>query len=99
MYEIYATETFKQIYQSLDKSEQDWIQKTKAKLKLNPTGKPLGLKWFKEKKYLSKRLYFLIDEKSKKILFLSFASKKEQQKVINHIKLNMKEYLMLLKNF
>jgi len=36
MYPVYATETFNKIYDSLDKSEQDWINKTKEKLKENP---------------------------------------------------------------
>ncbi len=98
MYEIYATDTFKEICQTLDKSEQDWINKTKENLKVFPTGKPLGYKWFKEKKYLNKRLFFLVDDKSKRILLVSFASKKDQQKIINFIKLNMNELLYYLKN-
>ena len=36
MYPVYATETFNKNYDSLDKSEQDWINKTKEKLKENP---------------------------------------------------------------
>jgi len=98
MYRIYATDTLKEIYQTLDKSEQDWINKTKDNLKEFPTGKPLGYKWFKEKKYLNKRLFFLIDEESKKVLLVSFASKKDQQKVIGFVKSNMKELLHYLKH-
>ena len=98
MYNIYATNTFKKIYNTLDKSEQDWINKTKEKLKDFPTGKPLGYKWFREKKYLNKRLFFLIDDERKKILLVSFATKKEQQEVIEFIKLNIKELLGYLKN-
>ena len=98
MYKIYATDTFKEIYQALDKSEQDWINKTKENLREFPTGKPLGYKWIKEKKYLNKRLFFLIDEESKKILLVSFASKKDQQKVIDFVKFNMKELLYYLKS-
>jgi hypothetical protein len=82
----------------LDKNERDWIEKVREKFRDYPTGKPLGYKWFREKKYLNKRLYYLIDEESKKILFVSFASKKEQQEVINFIKLNMKDLLNCLKN-
>ena len=97
MYKIYATDTFREIYQTLDKSEQDWINKTKDNLKEFPTGKPLGYRWFKEKKYLNKRLFFLIDEESKKVLLVSFASKKDQQKVIEEINNNLKEIKNLLK--
>ncbi len=98
MYIIYATDTFKEIYQTLDKSKQDWINKTKDNLREFPTGKPLGYKWFREKKYLNKRLFFLIDEEGEKILLVSFASKKDQQKVIDFIKSNMRELFHYLKS-
>ena len=98
MYKTYATDTFKKIYNSLNQGEKDWINKTKAKLKESPSGKTLKYRWFKEKKYLNKRLYFLIDEKSRKILFISFAPKKEQQQIIDYVKANMKELLHYLKN-
>ena len=47
--------TFKRIFESLDKNEQDWINKIRENFKNFPTGKPLGFKWFREKKYLNKR--------------------------------------------
>ena len=68
------------------------------KLEENVTGKPLGFEWFREKKYENKRLYFLVDEQNKKILLVAFATKKDQQKVINFIKSNMKELLNYLRN-
>lgn len=98
MYKLFATDSFKEICETLDKSEKDWIDKIKGNLREYPTGKPLGFKWFREKKYLNKRLYFLVDDNEKKILLVSFASKKEQQEVINFVKLNMKELLYHLKN-
>lgn len=97
IYEIYATDTFKDIYSSLDKTERNWITKTKKKLQKSPTGKILAYSWFREKKYLNKRLYFLIDEENKKILLLSFSSKKEQQKIIDFVKSNMKDLVDYLK--
>ncbi len=98
MYAIYATDTFKKLYISLDKTEQDWITKTQAKLKTYPTGKPLHFSWFREKKYLNKRLYYLIDEEQNKILFISFAAKKDQQKIINFILANKDELLSYLRS-
>ena len=98
LFSIYATDTFKDIYASLDKSEQNWIDKLKKKLAENPTGKILQFEWFREKKYLNKRLFLLIDEENKKILFISFASKKEQQEVINFVISNKHELLNYLKN-
>jgi len=97
-YTIYATETFKTLYPSLEKDEQRWIDKIKKNLEEYPTGKILKYNWFREKKYGNKRLYYLIDEEKKNILFVSFASKKEQQKIIDFITLNMKELLQYLKS-
>ena len=97
-YSIYATDTFKEIYASLDKSEQNWIDKTKKKLAENPTGKILQFSWFREKKFLNKRLFFLVDDNSKKILFVSFASKRKQQDVINFVINHRQELLNYLKN-
>lgn len=96
-YEVHATDSFKKLYETLDKSEQIWIEKTKRQLEKNPTGQILNFKWFREKRHLNKRLYFLIEEEQKKILFVAFASKKEQQKVIDFVKANMEEFLELLR--
>ncbi|HLC84188.1 MAG TPA: hypothetical protein VJH22_00155 [Candidatus Nanoarchaeia archaeon] len=93
MYVIFATDTFKEIYSSLDKTEKDWIDTIKKKLEEIPTGRPLGYRWFLEKKFLNKRLFFLVDEERKKLLFVSFASKKEEQAIIDFVKDNMKELL------
>jgi len=95
-YQVYATNTFEELFPTLDGSEQLWIEKIKEKLEENPTGKILHFNWFREKKYLNKRLYFLIDGETKKILLVAFASKKEQQKVIDFIMANMQELLSYL---
>ena len=97
-YAIFITQPFEKLFYTLEKSEQIWIDKIKKKLEENATGKPLGFEWFREKKYGNKGLYFLVDEKNKKILLIAFATKKDQQKVINFIKSNMKEFLDYLKN-
>ena len=98
VYEIKATDTFKILYASLEGSERLWIDKIKAKLAINPTGKVLQFSWFREKKYLNKRLYYLVDETSKKILLVAFASKKDQQKTISYVINNMEQMLFTLKN-
>ena len=97
-YAIFLTKPFEELFYALEKSEQIWIDKIKKKLEENVTGKPLGFEWFREKKYENKRLYFLVDEQNKKILLVAFATKKDQQKVINFIKSNMKELLNYLRN-
>lgn len=97
-YEVYATDSFKKLFSTLTNSEQDWIKKIKEQLEEHPTGKPLHFSWFREKKYLNKRLYFLVDEERRKILFVSFASKKDQQKIIYFIITNKDEFLKHLRS-
>ena len=96
-YAIHTTETFKKLYQTLDGNEKQWITKIKAKLEANVTGKILRFDWFREKKYLNKRLYFLVDFKAEKMLFVAFASKKDQQHVIDFVTENKEELLAYLK--
>ncbi len=97
MNEVFETEPFSEVYATLEKKEQEWIEKIKTQLAENLTvGKPLRYDWFREKKLDNKRLYFLINEKTKKAILLAFGTKKEQQKIINHIILNKERYLALI---
>ena len=98
-YEVYTTETFKRLFKTLDNSEQRWIIKIKSQLEEKPTGKSLSFNWFREKKYHNKRLYFLIENNQRKILLISFVSKKDQQDIINFVKANSKELLEKLRSF
>ena len=46
-YDIYETETFSRLYESLEKDEQEWINRIKIQIKENPNvGKPLKFEWF-----------------------------------------------------
>ena len=97
-FNVYVTDTFKKVYSSLDKSEQLWIDKTKGQLEENSSGKIIRFSWFREKKFGNKRLFYLVDEQYKKILFVAFASKKQQQKIIDFIIANMQELLGYLRS-
>lgn len=97
-YTIYATDSFKKVFASLDGSERAWIAKMKAQLEENPAGKILRFEWFREKKFGTKRLFFLVDDEAEKILFVSFASKKEQQDVIDFVVENKEELLEHLRS-
>lgn len=99
-YEIYETETFSRIFDTLTGKERNWIRKMKLQLKVNPkAGKPLGFEWFREKKFENKRLYFVISLKKPRILLVSFASKKEQQKIIAYVTLHKEEYVEFINSF
>lgn len=97
-YVVYATDSFKKLFATLDGTEKQWIAKIKAQLEENPTGKPLRFDWFREKKFLNKRLFFLVDENTKNILFVSFASKADQQEVIDFVMANKEELLSYLRS-
>ena len=97
MNEVYETETFSKLYLRLEKKEQDWIEKIKEQLMQNlGVGKPLGFLWFREKKFENKRLYFLINENARKSVLVAFATKREQQRIINYILYNKVEFLKLI---
>lgn len=99
-YEIYETETFSKIFDSITQKERDWINKIKFQLKSNPkAGKSLRFEWFKEKKLENKRLYFLVSYKKPRILLASYGTKKDQQKVIDYIVLHKEELMAFLDNF
>jgi len=96
-YTIYFSREFEKTYSKLDASEKQWIHKTFTQLEFSPLGKPLHFAWFREKKYLDKRLYSLVDEHLQMIFIIDFSSKKEQQKIISFVLENMSKLLLYLK--
>lgn len=99
LYNIYETETFSKLFESLEKEEKEWIDKIKLQIKENPkVGKPLRFEWFREKKFGNKRLYYLIYKKIDKILLVAFGSKKKQQKIIDHILANKERYKRIIES-
>ena len=96
-YEIFTLPTFDKIYEGLDHSEQFWIQKIKQQLEQFPTGKILQFSWIREKRYGSKRLYYIIDELRKRMLLINFVPKKDQQKIINYMVSNQTTLFLFLR--
>jgi mRNA-degrading endonuclease RelE of RelBE toxin-antitoxin system len=94
MNSVYETETFSKLYEAAEKREQEWIEKIKDQLTENlRVGKPLRFDWLREKRLGNKRLFFLINDSTNKAVLVAFGSKKEQQKLIDHIILNKEQYL------
>ena len=76
---------------SYDFKEQ--VEKIEDQLKINPyAGKPLGTKWFREKKISNYRVYYLIYEDLKAVYIITLSGKKDQQKTINTIRLFLNKY-------
>ncbi len=97
MNEVHETEIFSKIYDACDHQERRWIDKMKDQLAENlKVGKPLRYDWFREKKFDNKRLFYLINENTKKAILIAFGSKRDQQKIIDHVILNKERYLRLI---
>ncbi len=87
VYKIFTTKEFDEYYEDLDKSLQIEIDKEIEQLETNPyVGKPLGYKFFREKKVRNHRIYYLIYEEHVVVFVVALSDKKEQQKAISTIK-------------
>lgn len=95
MFRIFTTEEFDKDFSKLSSQEQVRINKILKQLKERgeDIGKHLsGLSFFREKKFDSKRLYYLVYKDSFVILAIAISDKKAQQATINRILLDLVEY-------
>jgi len=93
LYKIYTTKEFDDDFDSLDESERIRVKKILNQLKeTGDAGKQLRYPYFREKKFEGKRLYFLVYEDYMVILALAISDKKAQQKTIDKIISELKNY-------
>ncbi len=93
MFRVFRSEWYDKKFQKLDTSEQERVVKFEQALKEQPySGKPLGYKFFREKKFNQKRLLFLVYEEHKAIFLITITDKKAQQHEIDLIKANLDVY-------
>ena len=87
-YKVFRSVGFQEEIAKYDKSIQDRVDKIEDELVENPySGKPLGIRWFREKRYENYRIYYLIYDDLESVFMVGISDKKDQQKVINTIKL------------
>lgn len=87
-YKVYHSGRFDRELNKLDKSIQDRVDKIEDSLVENPyTGDRLGVNWFREKRYEKYRFYYLIYDDLDAVFMTAISEKKDQQKVINTIRL------------
>lgn len=97
MFRVFRSEWYDKKLTKLDESEQSRISKFEQQLKVKPySGKPLGYKFFREKKFDGKRLLFLVYEEHKVIFLITITDKKAQQSEIDLIKANLDVYKEML---
>ena len=83
----------KDLKKLLTKNEILEYEKFKENLKVGIiSGKPLSYDFFREQKICGKRIYFLIYEDKKIILFVDSSKKKYQQQTIKEIKKLIPEF-------
>ena len=87
MFKIFTTEEFDRDFEKLDNSIKIQIEKEIQQLINNPyVGKPLGYKFFREKKVKNYCIYYLIYEDHVVVFIIAVSDKKDQQQAINKIK-------------
>lgn len=92
-YAVYRTEIFSKKIDAFSEDFKEQIDLIEEHLKENPyVGKPLGVSWFREKKLGVFRMYYLIYEDLPAIYIITLSGKKDQQKVINTIRLFIGQY-------
>jgi len=85
-YKVYRTLIFKNKIEDFSESFKLEIEGFQDQLAENPyVGKPLGVRWFREKKSGKYRIYYLIYEDLKAVYIITLSAKKDQQKTINTI--------------
>mgnify|MGYP006302834929 CR=1 FL=1 len=94
MFRVFTTREFDNDFNKLDKSDKNKVSKIMNKLKKqgDSVGKPLGRKYFREKKFGNKRLYFLIYKRFTIVLAVGISNKKMQQSTIDKIISEIKNY-------
>ena len=87
MFRIFTTEEFDRDFNKLDGFDKNRINKELGQIEINPyVGKPLGYKFFREKKVGGYWFYYLIYEEHVVVFVISISTKKNQQSAINKIK-------------
>ena len=83
MFRILTTQEFDKDFEKLDTSIQRMIDNEIKQLEESPyVGKPLGYKFFREKKAKNYRVYYLIYGEYVVVFVVAISGKKDQQKVI-----------------
>jgi len=100
-YKIFTTDEFDKRYKKLDKQLQREIAKEIDQLEENPysgkPGKPLGYKFFREKKIMNYRVYYLVYEGYIVVFVITISTKRDQQDAIDKIRSLIPHYQQEIK--
>lgn len=93
-FRIFKTAAYDEDYEKLDHSERLRVDDIVDSLfdSGDVTGRPLGLPFFREKKFDGKRVLYLVYSKLSAILLLAITDKKIQEATINEVLLHLDQY-------
>ena len=98
-YIVFRTPVFDRKLDDFSEDFNRQVDKFEDQLENNPyVGKPLGTKWFREKKIGKYRMYYLIYEDLKATYIITLSGKKDQQKTINTIRHFLDKYREEIEN-
>ena len=87
-YKVFHSSRFDRELAKFDLGFQKRVDKIEDQLVKNPyVGDPLNVKWFREKKIEKYSIYYIIYEDLESVFMVAISEKKDQQKVINTIRL------------
>ena len=93
MFRIFTSKEFDKDFEKLDQSVQRMIDNEIKQLETNPyVGKPLGFKFFREKKVKNYRFYYMVYDKYVAVFVVALSGKKDQQKAIDKIRFLLPYY-------
>ena len=92
-YAVFRTPIFDKKFYGLSNDFQEQIKNIEEQLESDPyVGKPLNVRWFREKRLEDKRIYYLIYDDLRAVYIITISGKKDQQKTINTIRLFLDKY-------
>jgi len=87
-FKVFHSARFDRELSKQDVNLQNQVDKIENQLVKNPyISRPLNTEWFREKKIKKYRIYYLIYENLESVFMVAMSEKKDQQKVINTIRL------------
>ncbi len=98
-YKIYHSSLFDEKIGNFDAEFARRVDKIEDQLIENPyQGDPLNVKWFREKRIDEKRVYFIIYEDLDAVFMVAVSGKKDQQRVINTVRLLLDSFRNEIEN-
>lgn len=92
-YKLYHSDRFDKDLSKFDNYFKERVDKIEDQLVENPyVGNPLNVKWFREKRIDKYRIYYLIYEDLQAVYIVAMSEKKDQQKVIDTVRLLLDFY-------